>query len=93
MNKYEGIFIIRPDIKEEDLKSVYKVIGDLVGKNGGAVKKEDPWGKRPLAYPVNKFKEAYYYKLDFEAPSDAIAKMEAACKLNADITRLMITRR
>ena len=57
------------------------------------MKKEDLWGKRLLAYPINKMKEAYYFKLDFEAPSDAIAKIEAACKMNAEILRLMVTRR
>ncbi|MFH1189289.1 MAG: 30S ribosomal protein S6 [Candidatus Omnitrophota bacterium] len=93
MNNYEGIFVIKPDIKEEDLKSTCKIIGDLVVKNGGAVKKEDAWGKRLLAYPIKKQKEAYYYKFDFEAPSDAVAKIEAACKMNAEIIRAMITRR
>ena len=93
MNNYEGIFVIKPDIKEEDLKIACKAIVDLVAKNGGNVKKEDPWGKRLLAYPVKKAKEAYYFKLDFEAPSEAVAKVEAACKMNADIIREMITRR
>ncbi|MBN2453002.1 MAG: 30S ribosomal protein S6 [Candidatus Omnitrophica bacterium] len=93
MNNYEGVFIIRPEIKEEDVKNIFKTINDMVSKNGGNIKKEEPWGKRPLSYPVNKLKEAYYYKLDFEAPSSAVAKVEAACKLNADIARIMITRR
>ncbi len=93
MNNYEGIFIIKPEIKEEDVKNVFKAIGDMVTKNGGNIKKEDPWGKRLLAYPVKKLKEAYYYKLDFESPSNTVAKVEAACKLNADIVRAMITRR
>lgn len=93
MNNYEGIFIIKPDIKEEDVKNVFKTIGEMVTKSGGSIKKEEPWGKRPLAYPVNKLKEAYYYKLDFESPSDAVAKVEAGCKLNSDIVRTMITRR
>ena len=93
MNNYEGIFILRPDIKEDDLKTACKIITDLVVKNGGNVKKEDAWGKRPLSYPINKFKEAYYYKFDFDAPSDAIAKLEDACKMNAEILRVMVTRR
>jgi len=93
MNNYEGIFLMRPDTKEEDLKIAYKALGDLVAKNGGSVKKEDVWGKRLLAYPIDKVKEAYYYKLDFEAPSEAVAKIEAACKMNAGILRVMVTRR
>lgn len=94
MNAYEGIFIIKPDLKEEDVKNIFKSISDSVVKNGGSVKKEESWGKRQLAYPVRKFKEGYYYKLDFDAPPDAVSKLEAAYKLNdATILRTMITRR
>ena len=93
MNNYEGIFIIKPDLKEDDAKNLCKTIGEVVTKNGATITKEEVWGKRLLAYPVNKYKEAYYYKLDFAAPSAAIAKSEAAYKLNGDIMRAMITRR
>ncbi len=93
MENYEGIFIIKPEIKDEDVKNVFKVISDSVTKNGGTVKKEEPWGKRPLAYPVKKAKEGHYLKLDFSAPTSAIAKLEEAYRLNDDILRTMITRR
>ena len=93
MENYEGLFIINPNIKEEDIKGVYKVISDNVTKNGGSIKKEDIWGKRQLAYPVKKFKEGFYYKLDFTAPTSIISKLEEAYKLNSDIIRTMITRR
>lgn len=93
MNNYEGLFIVKPDLKDEDAKNVFKVVNDLVTKSGGSVKKEEIWGKRPLAYPVKKCKDGYYYKLDFEAPGETVAKLEAACKLNGDIIRAMISRR
>ena len=93
MNNYEGLFIIKPDLNEDNVKGVHKILGELVAKSGGTVKKEEVWGKRALAYPVMKFKEGNYYKLDFEAPGDAVSKVEAACKLNADIIRIMISRR
>jgi len=93
MNNYEGLFIVKPDIKDEDVKNVFKVINELVVKSGGTVKKEDVWGKRPLASLVKKCKEGHYLKLDFEAPGETVAKLEAACKLNTDIIRAMISRR
>ena len=93
MENYEGIFIVKPEIKDEDVKNVFKVISDSVTKYGGTVKKEEPWGKRSLAYPVKKAKEGHYFKLDFAAPTAAIAKLEEACRLNDDILRTMITRR
>lgn len=93
MNRYDGLFIIKPELKEEEAKNLCKVISDTIVKNGGNISKEEAWGKRLLAYPVKKFKEGYYYKLDFTAPSAAIAKSEAVYKLNLDILRAMITRR
>ena len=93
MNDYEGIFIIKHELKEEDVKKVFAAISDSVTKSGGAVKKEENWGKRQLVYPVKKAKEGYYYKLDFTAPPDSIEKLEAAHRLNADILRTMVTKR
>lgn len=93
MNNYEILFIIKPDLKEEDLKSVIKNLNDAVIKNGGTVKKEEAWGKKQLVYPVKKFKEGYYYKLDFTSPAAAIDKLEAAHRLNESILRTMVTKR
>lgn len=94
MNDYEAIFIIKPDLNEEDLKNAFKSIADSIAKNGGNIKKEEPWGKRQLAYPVKKFKEGHYYKVDFSAPPAVIAKLEAAYKLSDEtILRTMITKR
>ena len=93
MNNYEILFIIKPDLTEEGLKNAIKVITDSVTKNGGTVTKEENWGKKQLVYPVKKAKEGYYYKLDFTAPSNAIEKLEAGHRLNADILRTMVTKR
>ena len=62
-------------------------------KNGGAIKKEENWGKKQLVYPVKKSKEGYYYKLDFTAPPEAVEKLKAGYRLNADILRTMVTKR
>ena len=93
MENYEGIFIIKPEVKDEDVKNVFKVISDSVTKHGGTIKKEEPWGRRQLAYPVKKAKEGHYYKLDFSVATETIAKLEEAYRLNDNILRTMITRR
>ena len=93
MNNYEGLFVVKPDLKEEDVKNIFKAIGESVTKSGGTIKKEESWGKKQLAYPVKKAKDGYYYKLEFAAPAEAVAKLEAGFKLNSDILRMMITRR
>ena len=93
MNNYEGLFIIKPELKEEDTKNVIKSISDAITKGGGAIKKEENWGKKQLAYPVKKSKEGYYYKVDFDLDGAQVAKIETAYKLNTDILRTMITRK
>lgn len=93
MDNYEGLFIVKSDLKDEEVKSVCKSIGDAIAKNGGSVKKEEEWGKRPLAYKVKKSAEGFYYKIDFDAPPAAIAKLETAYKLHPGILRTMITKR
>lgn len=93
MNEYEGIFIVKPTMKDEEAAGVFKVVMEGINKNGGTIKKEENWGKKPLVYPVKKFREGYYYKLDFSAPPSSIAKLEDAYRLNADILRTMITRK
>lgn len=93
MNNYEGLFILKPDLKEDEVKGLCKTIGDTVTKQGGSITKEESWGKKQLAYAVKKFREGYYYKLDFSALPAAITKMEAVYKLNDSILRTMITKR
>ena len=93
MNNYEGIFIIKHELKEEDVKQLFASISDSVTKSGGAIVKEENWGKRQLIYPVKKATEGYYYKLDFTAPAAAITTLEGGYKLNPDILRVMITKR
>ncbi|MFA6078714.1 MAG: 30S ribosomal protein S6 [Candidatus Omnitrophota bacterium] len=91
MNSYDGVFIIRPDLKEEDAKNVFKAVNDAIIKHGGTIKKEENWGKKQLAYKIKKVKEAYYYKLDFDVEPANLLKIEGIYKLNADILRTMIT--
>jgi small subunit ribosomal protein S6 len=93
MVSYEGLFILKPDLKEEEVKKVSQGINELVAKHSGTIEKEESWGKRQLSYPVKKFREGYYYKLNFTAEPAAITKLESAYKLNEDIIRALISKR
>jgi small subunit ribosomal protein S6 len=93
VNNYEGLFIVRPDLNEEGAKQTFKAITDSIAKQSGSVKKDESWGKRQLTFSIRKFRDGYYYKVDFEAPPAAIAKLREAYKLNMDILRSMITKR
>lgn len=93
MNKYEAMFIIKPDLAETERKVLFSQISDAITKNGGTVTAAVVWSeKRKLWFTINKFQEGVYYLVNFEAPSDSVAKLKSAYKLNENVLRVMITR-
>jgi len=93
VNNYEGIFIIKSNLKEPELEGVYKAIADSLAKNKATLEKEEKWGKRDLTYRIKKFKDGVYYKVNFQSPPEAISKLREGYSLNADILRVVITKR
>jgi len=93
MNKYEAMFIVKPDLSEDEAKSLYALIKDAVAKNGGSVTSADIWSeRRRLAFTIKKQQEGVYYLMKFSAPSDAVTKLRYTYGLNEYILRVLITR-
>jgi small subunit ribosomal protein S6 len=93
MNKYEAMFIVKPDLSEEDAKALYTQIKDIVVKQGGTVSSADVWSeRRKLTFTIKKQQEGVYYLVKFSAPSDAFAKLKYAYGLNEAILRVLITK-
>jgi small subunit ribosomal protein S6 len=93
MNKYEAMFIIRPDLSEEDRKVVFSQINDAVAKNNGEVTESAVWGeKRKLCFTINKFQEGVYYLMNFSLPPLAVKELRQAYKLNENILRVLVTK-
>ena len=94
MNKYEAMFIIKPDLTEDERKALLAQIGDTVAKNGGSVTNAAVWSeKRRLTFTLKKHQEGVYYLANFTAPAEAIVKLKYAFKLNEQILRVMILAR
>lgn len=92
MNKYEAMFIIKPDLSEEDKQGVFTQIGDIIAKNSGSVTQAQIWAeRRKLAFPIKKYYEGLYYLLNFDAPTDSITQIKYLYKVNEDILRVLIT--
>ena len=93
MNKYEAMFIIRPDLSEEDRKVVFSQINDAVAKNNGEVTEGAVWGeRRKLYFTINKFQEGVYYLMNFSLPPLAVKELRQAYKLNENILRVLVTK-
>lgn len=93
MNKYEAMFIIKPDLSEADRKALFNQISDSVVKNNGVVTQASIWSeKRKLCFLIKKCHEGVYYLMNFTITGDMIAKIKNIYKLNENILRVLITR-
>ncbi len=93
MNKYEAMFIVRPDLSEEEKKTLFNQIGDAVTKHSGTVASAVVWAeKRKLFFPLKKYHEGIYYLLNFNAAPQSIKDVRHIYKLNEDILRVLISR-
>lgn len=93
MKKYEAMFIIKPDLSENDKKSVLSQINEAVAKNGGNVSSANIWAeKKKLTFVIKKFHEGTYYLVNWTSGGEAIDKLRDIFKLNENILRVLITK-
>jgi small subunit ribosomal protein S6 len=93
MKKYEAMFIIKPDLSEDEKKALFSQIDDAVVKNNGKVLQANVWSERKkLIFPIKKQHEGIYYLINFNAPPEADVKIRQAYKLNESILRVLITK-
>ncbi len=91
MNKYEIAVLYDPDLEIDSDKATAKVV-NIFKDNGGSVTKVDDWGKRKLAYPINKHDHAVYVFYSADIPPEGLAKIEAALNITDEVIRFLITR-
>lgn len=93
MNKYEAMFIVKPDLNEDDKKALFNQFGEVVTKNNGTITAGSLWSeKKKFYFPLEKYREGLYYLLSFSAPPLAIQLIRRAYKLNEEILRVLITK-
>ena len=90
MKAYEGMWVVDPELKEEDQEKIRESVEELIKRHEGTVDHVEKWGKRKLAYRLKKRHEGVYYVLRFKAPEDVVAKLEKANRLNESIIRSLI---
>jgi len=90
--KYEIGFIINPESSEEEVKKVVDSVADVIKKAGGTIENIDEWGRRPMAYPVEKHIEGIYTFINTELPGSAFFDIERRLKLSEKVMRFLILR-
>ena len=86
---YETMYILRPDIAEEEVTKHIEKYNKTLENNGGKVLDSQMRGKRRLAYPIAKHREGIYVQLSHQGDGQHIAKIEKAMRLSEDVIRYM----
>jgi len=92
MRHYEIVFLVHPD-QSEQVPSMVERYKGIVEESGGSVHRLEDWGRRQLAYPINKVHKAHYILLNVECSDAAIAELENLFRFNDAILRNMVLRR
>jgi small subunit ribosomal protein S6 len=92
VRRYELMLVLRPDAPDERASAVIDRTTRYVVAEGGQIVKVAPWGRRRLAYPIDRYREGSYHIVVFEAPAEAIAEMERSLQITEDVLRYLVTR-
>lgn len=92
MNKYELAVVVSANIEDEERAAVVDKCKALIERFGGTITEMDDWGKKRLAYEVQKMKEAFYYFIRFDAESTAPAEIESRVRIMDNVVRYLIVR-
>lgn len=93
MRPYEVLFIIKPELDEEQTEQTITKFTDLIANEGGEVVKVDKWGKRRLAYEIDKkWREGFYTLVHFNSQPEVVTELDRVMKLTDGILRHMVTR-
>lgn len=92
MRRYELMLVLRPDAPDERAQAVIDRTTRQVVAAGGQIVKVAPWGRRRLAYQIDRYREGSYHIVVFEAPSEAIAELEHGLLITEEVLRHLVTR-
>ena len=89
---YETLFVIKPDLTEEATAAVVNKFTALIADNGGTVENVNVWGKRRLAYPIEKHVEGYYVLVNFKSEANLPLELNRVFGITDEILRNIVVR-
>jgi len=92
MRRYELLLVLRPDVADDRAQAVIDRTTRQISAGGGQIVKVAPWGRRRLAYQIDRYREGSYHIILFEAPGDAILEMERGLLITEEVLRHLVTR-
>ena len=93
MKAYELLFFVNPSISDEVRAGVMKRIDSTIVDNGGVIDSVEDWGKRKLAYAIDKLTEGDYTLINFQMDPASIAELDRVLRIMDGVVRFLIVRR
>ena len=92
MNKYEIMFIVKPDMEEAEIKNTAEAMKKVLTSKKAKVLEEKAMGQKELAYEIRKYSTGYYYLLVVEATKEAEQEFNRVARINESILRHLIVK-
>lgn len=89
MNKYELAVVVSAKIEDDERAATIDKVKAYIERFGGTITNVDEWGKKRLAYEIQKMKEAFYYFIQFDAESTAPAEVESHVRIMENVIRYL----
>jgi small subunit ribosomal protein S6 len=93
VNDYEILLMLDPELSEERQNEILTRIRELVEQGNGTWVKQEPWGRRRLAYEIEKKTDGIYYLLEFDATPETLDELSRILKITDDVLRHMAVHR
>jgi small subunit ribosomal protein S6 len=90
---YELGFILNPEVSEDEIRSLLDRIEQIVANYGGQIFKVNQWGRRRLAYPIERHRDGYYIFIDMTLTPETVAEIERTLRVSETVFRYMMKRR
>lgn len=92
MRHYEIVFLVHPD-QSEQVPAMIERYSSLIKESSGSVHRLEDWGRRQLAYPINKIHKAHYVLMNIECDGATLAELENTFRFNDAVIRNLVIRR
>jgi small subunit ribosomal protein S6 len=89
LKRYEVIAIVKSDLTEEDIIAIMEKSSNIITERKGVIAKAEKWGKRRLAYEINKQKDGFYFFIDYAGDGSIVAEMERNFKIDDRVLKFM----
>ena len=92
MRRYELMLVLRPDAPDERIAAIVDRTTRQITADGGQIVKVVPWGRRRLAYPIDRYRDGSYHIVVFEGAAGTIAEIERSLLITEEVLRHLVVR-